>query len=81
MHSKLKPSFNLNKFTKLFLGQPFDQEFYLILNVAVRGDYLDNPKPETKWEYPDAELWVDYVRVKPLPVRFVFSLHDLLTTL
>lgn len=47
-------------------GQPFDQEFYVILNVAIGGDYLDNPKPETVWEYPDAEMWVDYVRVTPL---------------
>jgi len=47
-------------------GQPFDQEFYMILNVAVGGDYLDNPKPDTKWDYPAAEMWVDYVRVTPL---------------
>uniref|UniRef100_F7B0D1 GH16 domain-containing protein n=1 Tax=Ciona intestinalis TaxID=7719 RepID=F7B0D1_CIOIN len=44
-------------------GQPFDQYFYMILNVAVGGDYLDNPKPSTVWNYPDAEMWVDYVRV------------------
>nr|XP_002125105.2 uncharacterized protein LOC100181198 isoform X2 [Ciona intestinalis] len=47
-------------------GQPFDQYFYMILNVAVGGDYLDNPKPSTVWNYPDAEMWVDYVRVYPL---------------
>ena len=44
----------------------------MILNVAVGGDYLDNPKPDTKWNYPAAEMWVDYVRVKPLDVRFFF---------
>uniref|UniRef100_H2Z6L9 GH16 domain-containing protein n=1 Tax=Ciona savignyi TaxID=51511 RepID=H2Z6L9_CIOSA len=47
-------------------GQPFDQYFYMILNTAVGGDYLDNPKPNTVWNYPDAEMWVDYVRVYPL---------------
>ena len=73
LYLKFKPSFYLNTLrTKLFLGQPFDQEFYMILNVAVGGDYLDNPKPDTKWNYPAAEMWVDYVRVKPLDVRFFF---------
>ena len=40
----------------------------MILNVAIGGDYLENPKPTTKWDYPDAEMWVDYVRVYPLEV-------------
>ena len=59
-----------NKVIKLciFLGQPFDQEFHLVLNVAVGGDFLDNPLPSTVWNYPDAEMWVDYVKVYPLEV-------------
>ncbi|CAK8673064.1 unnamed protein product [Clavelina lepadiformis] len=52
-------------------GQPFDQYFYMILNVAVGGDYLDNPKPSTTWNYPDAEMLVDYVKV--------YSLEDIST--
>lgn len=47
-------------------GQPFDQDFYMILNVAIGGDYLDDPDSSTKWNYPDAEMYVDYVRVYPL---------------
>merc|ERR1712135_30606 len=47
-------------------GQPFDQDFHMILNVAIGGDYLNGPDPDTKWNYPDAEMWVDYVRVYPL---------------
>ena len=49
-------------------GQPFDQYFHLILNVAVGGDYLEDPKPTTQWDYPGAEMWVDYVKVYPLEV-------------
>lgn len=39
---------------------PFDQTFYIILNVAVGGNFLGNPDPKT--EFP-AEMVVDYVRV------------------
>lgn len=49
-------------------GQPFDQEFKWILNVAVGGSYFSNPiygpfRPEdvTKWKKPTME--VDWVRV------------------
>uniref|UniRef100_F6UAD5 GH16 domain-containing protein n=1 Tax=Ciona intestinalis TaxID=7719 RepID=F6UAD5_CIOIN len=49
--------------SELITGQPFDQYFYMILNVAVGGTYLDDPTPSTVWNYPDAEMWVDYVRV------------------
>ena len=52
----------------MHLGQPFDQYFYLILNTAIGGDYLENPKPDTQWNYPDAEMHVDYVKVYPLEV-------------
>jgi beta-glucanase (GH16 family) len=39
---------------------PFDQPFYLIMNVAVGGNFPGAPNPETKFP---AELVVDYVRV------------------
>ena len=39
---------------------PFDQPFYLIMNVAVGGNFPGAPNPET--QFP-AELVVDYVRV------------------
>lgn len=39
---------------------PFDQPFYLIMNVAVGGDFPGHPNPATKFP---AELVVDYVRV------------------
>lgn len=39
---------------------PFDQPFYLILNVAVGGQFLGNP--DAKTEFP-VEMLVDYVRV------------------
>lgn len=47
-------------------GQPFDQLFHLILNIAIGGDYVNNPSQSTNWNYPDAEMWVDYVRVYDL---------------
>jgi beta-glucanase (GH16 family) len=43
-------------------GQPFDQEFYLILNVAVGGHFLEGPDPWDEWFYPEAEMWVDWVK-------------------
>ncbi len=39
---------------------PFDQPFYLILNVAVGGKFLGNPDKTTTFP---AEMVVDYVRV------------------
>jgi beta-glucanase (GH16 family) len=39
---------------------PFDQPFYLIMNVAVGGRFLGNPDATTKFP---AEMLVDYVRV------------------
>ena len=39
---------------------PFDQPFYLVMNVAVGGNFPGVPNPET--QFP-AELVVDYVRV------------------
>ena len=39
---------------------PFDQAFYLIMNVAVGGNFPGAPNPDT--QFP-AELVVDYVRV------------------
>jgi beta-glucanase (GH16 family) len=39
---------------------PFDQPFYLVMNVAVGGKFLGNPDPATVFP---AEMVVDYVRV------------------
>ena len=39
---------------------PFDQPFYLVMNVAVGGNFPGVPNPETRFP---AELVVDYVRV------------------
>lgn len=41
---------------------PYDQPFYLILNVAVGGNWPGNPAGSTKFE-ENARLTVDYVRV------------------
>jgi len=43
-------------------GQPFDKDFYLILNVAVGGDFLDGPDWNDEWFYPGAEMHVDWVK-------------------
>ena len=39
---------------------PFDKPFYLVMNVAVGGNFPGVPNPQT--QFP-AELVVDYVRV------------------
>jgi beta-glucanase (GH16 family) len=39
---------------------PFDQPFYLVMNVAVGGNFPGAPNDETRFP---AELVVDYVRV------------------
>lgn len=39
---------------------PFDQPFYLVMNVAVGGKFLGNPDKSTRFP---AEMLVDYVRV------------------
>lgn len=39
---------------------PFDQPFYILMNLAVGGDYLGNPDKTTRFP---AEMLVDYVRV------------------
>jgi beta-glucanase (GH16 family) len=50
---------------------PFDQPFYLVMNVAVGGNFPGAPNAETRFP---AELIVDYVRVydkagaKPKPI-------------
>ena len=48
--------------SSLFLRQPFDRNFYLILNVAVGGNFLEGPDPWDVWDYPEAEMWVDWVK-------------------
>lgn len=39
---------------------PFDQKFYIVLNVAVGGNFLGNPDKTTTFP---AEMLIDYVRV------------------
>lgn len=39
---------------------PFDQSFYIVMNVAVGGKFLGNPDAKTKFP---VEMAVDYVRV------------------
>jgi beta-glucanase (GH16 family) len=43
---------------------PFDQKFYIILNLAVGGGFVGNPNETTK--YP-VQYIVDYVRVYQRP--------------
>ena len=40
---------------------PFDQDFYILLNMAVGGNYVKNNEPERDFE--STEMVVDYVRV------------------
>lgn len=39
---------------------PFDQPFYIVMNVAIGGQFVGNPSPDTPLP---AEMLVDYVRV------------------
>ncbi|WP_226582703.1 carbohydrate binding domain-containing protein [Halobacillus litoralis] len=55
-----------NQGDKYAYPAPFDQEFYLILNLAVGGWYGGNPDETT--EFP-GEMEVDYVRVYELTGR------------
>ncbi|MCQ2483381.1 MAG: glycoside hydrolase family 16 protein [Clostridia bacterium] len=45
---------------------PFDQEFYIILNVAVGGNWPGSPDDTTPFD-SDAQMRVDYVRVYQRP--------------
>lgn len=47
---------------------PFDQPFYLILNLAVGGNFLGNPDATTPFP---AEMVIDYVRVFDQPDGYV----------
>ena len=40
---------------------PFDQDFFIILNLAISGNYVSGDMPEPDFE--SAEMVVDYVRV------------------
>ena len=40
---------------------PFDQDFYLLLNLAISGNYVNGDMPKADFE--SAEMVVDYVRV------------------
>ncbi|WP_232324786.1 carbohydrate binding domain-containing protein [Halobacillus mangrovi] len=55
-----------NQADKYAYPAPFDQEFYMILNLAVGGWYGGNPDETT--EFP-GEMEVDYVRVYELTGR------------
>jgi beta-glucanase (GH16 family) len=42
---------------------PFDQPFYIILNLAIGGNYIGNPTPDAINPNLPGEMLVDYVRV------------------
>ena len=43
---------------------PFDKDFYLLLNLAIGGNYVKNAEP--KADFTSAEMVIDYVRVYTL---------------
>lgn len=49
-------------FDEITYPAPYDQPFYIILNVAVGGTWVGYPDTSTKYE-DNAQLVVDYVRV------------------
>ena len=61
---------NLNRVIHPFYGNswqsPFDEYFYIILNVAIGGDFLAGPDPSDVWYYPEAEFWIDSIKITPL---------------
>ncbi|MCG1021793.1 carbohydrate binding domain-containing protein [Sutcliffiella horikoshii] len=74
-------SLNAENGTKFAYPAPFDQEFYIILNLAVGGWYGGNPDDST--EFP-GKMEVDYVKVYELdedqyrePVEPVFEKEEL----
>ncbi|WP_152445641.1 carbohydrate binding domain-containing protein [Bacillus sp. THAF10] len=74
-------SFNTENATKYAYPAPFDQEFYLILNLAIGGWYGGGPDDST--EFP-GQMEVDYVKVYQLdeeqyrePVEPVFEKEEL----
>lgn len=54
------PHFQINREQVVADNYPFDESFYMILNLAVGGDFLDNPDANTP--FPTSML-VDWVRV------------------
>ena len=46
---------------KVSYPAPFDQDFYIILNLAVGGSWVTNPDETTSFD--DAKMLVDYVKV------------------
>ncbi len=73
-------SFNAENGTKFAYPAPFDQEFYLILNLAIGGWYGGGPDDST--EFP-GKMEVDYVKVYELdehqyrePVEPVFEKEE-----
>jgi len=61
---------NLNRVIHPFYGTewqaPFDEYFYVILNVAIGGNFLDGPDEDDVWNYPEAEFWIKSVKITPL---------------
>ena len=45
---------------------PFDQYFYVVLNTAVGGDFIDGPDESDVWTYPEAEFIIDSITITPL---------------
>lgn len=54
-------SINSESGEKYAFPAPFDQKFYVILNLAIGGWYVNNEVP--KENFTDAQMLVDYVRI------------------
>ncbi|TNE70668.1 glycosyl hydrolase family protein [bacterium] len=54
------PHFTINREQVIADNYPFDEAFYIILNLAVGGDFLDNPDENTPFP---TSFQVDWVRV------------------
>ncbi len=53
-------------FGEITYPAPFDQPFYMILNVAVGGNWPGNPDPDMEFK-ENAQMVIDYVRVYQKP--------------
>jgi beta-glucanase (GH16 family) len=56
---------------------PFDQPFYLIMNLAVGGNYVGNPDTNSINPNLPGEMQVDYVRVYDLTAPLAISMAPL----
>ena len=61
---------NLNRVIDAYYGPkwtaPFDEYFFVVLNTAIGGDFIDGPDENDVWSYPDAEFVIDSIKITPL---------------